>query len=122
MVERKNEGLRQASPRRGQQGDEGEEEERRNHELRERRRLPWRFTEEKWQGGRRTRKEGTKALRKCRASRGGQRGEEAQAEDRRSHEPRKRGSWRGRLRRSELKRERGGIARPAGAITCVQGL
>src|SRR5215831_4152223 len=79
MVERKNEGLRQASPRRGQQGDEGEEEERRNHELHERRRLPWRFTEEKWQGGRRTRKEGTKALRKCRASRGGQRGEEAQA-------------------------------------------
>src|SRR5215467_13846438 len=36
-VERKNERLRQASPRRGQQGEEGEEEERRNHELRERR-------------------------------------------------------------------------------------
>src|SRR5262249_5640327 len=107
----------QAAPLTRPTGEEGEEEERRNHALRKRRRLPWRFTEQKWEGGRRTRKEGTKAMRKCRASRGGQRGEEAQEEDRRTHEPRLRGSWRGRLRRSELKRERGGIARPAGAIT-----
>jgi hypothetical protein len=112
----------QAAPLTRPTGEEGEEEERRNHELRKRRRLPLRFTEQKWEGGRRTRKEGMKALRKCRASPGGQRGEEAQAEDRGTHEPRKRGSWRGRLRRSELKRARGGIARPAGAITRVQRL